>query len=110
MTDERLARRRTQRHERQAAQAVHRLTQPINNLPTYDLVTEETLQRIHHASLEILSEIGIDFYDEESIGILKQHEAVVKGSTVYFDPVSIMDYVAKAPMSLRSWRVTRTTT
>jgi hypothetical protein len=33
MTDERLARRRTQRHERQAAQAVHRLTQPITKSP-----------------------------------------------------------------------------
>ena len=97
MTDERLARRRAQRRERQAAQALHQVTQPLNTLPTYELLSEEGLHKIHAASLTILSDIGIDFYDEETLAILAAHGAVVKGSTVYFDPQSIMQYVALAP-------------
>ena len=97
MTDERLARRRAQRRERQAAQALHQVTQPLNTLPTYELLSEEGLHKIHAASLTILSDIGIDFYDEETLAILAEHGAVVKGSTVYFDPDMIMRYVALAP-------------
>jgi trimethylamine--corrinoid protein Co-methyltransferase len=97
MTDERLARRRAQRRERQAAEAVHQVTQPLHNLPTYELLSEEGLHKLHAASLTILSEIGIDFYDEEALAILAAHGAVVKGSTVFFDPVSIMQHVAQAP-------------
>ena len=97
MTDERLARRRAQRRERQATQAVHQLTQPLHTLPTYELVDQEGLHKIHQASLTILSEIGIDFYDDEVLAILASHGAVVKGSTVFFDPVSIMEHVARAP-------------
>ena len=55
MTDERLARRRAQRRERQATQAVHQVTQPLHTLPTYELVSEEGLHKIHDASLTILS-------------------------------------------------------
>ena len=97
MTDERLARRRAQRRERQATQAVHQLTQPLHTLPTYELVSEEGLHKIHQASLTILGEIGIDFYDDEVLAILAEHGATVKGSTVFFDPTSIMQYVAMAP-------------
>jgi trimethylamine--corrinoid protein Co-methyltransferase len=97
MTDERLARRRAQRRERQAAEAAHHVTQPLNRLPTYELLSEEGLHKLHAASLTILAEIGIDFYDEEALAILGQHGAVVKGSTVYFDPQSIMQHVAQAP-------------
>jgi trimethylamine--corrinoid protein Co-methyltransferase len=97
MTDERLARRRAQRRERQASQAVHQLMQPLHTLPTYELVSEEGLHKLHQASLTILSEIGIDFYDDEVLAILAGHGAVVKGSTVFFDPISVMQYVFMAP-------------
>ena len=97
MTDERLARRRAQRRERQAAQAVQQATQPLNRLPAYELLSEEGLHKIHAASLTILSEIGIDFYDEEALAILAQNGAVIKGQTVFFDPASIMRHVACAP-------------
>lgn len=97
MTDDRLVRRRAQRHERQAAQAVHQLSQPVNNLPTYELVSEEGLHKIHAASLTILAEVGIDFYDDEALGILQAHGVTVRGSTAFFDPAGVMEYVAKAP-------------
>jgi trimethylamine--corrinoid protein Co-methyltransferase len=97
MTDERLARRRAQRRERQAEAAVHRVVQPVNNLPVYELVGPAGLRKIHESSLTILSEIGIDFYDEEALALLREHGVDVKDSTVYFDPDLIMRYVAMAP-------------
>jgi trimethylamine--corrinoid protein Co-methyltransferase len=64
----------------------------------YNLVDEETLELIHQTSLKILSEIGIAFYDDESLAILKEHGADVDDdSIVRFDPELIEEYIAKAP-------------
>jgi trimethylamine--corrinoid protein Co-methyltransferase len=98
MTDQSVvARRREQRRERQAAAATQSITQPINRLPVYELVDEAALHQIHNASLTILEEIGIDFYDEEALAILAAHGAVVKESTVFFDRKLIERSVRSAP-------------
>ena len=98
MTDQSVvARRREQRRERQAAAATQSITQPINRLPVYELVDEAALHQIHNASLTILEEIGIDFYDEEALAILAAHGAVVKESTVFFDRKLIERTVRSAP-------------
>jgi trimethylamine--corrinoid protein Co-methyltransferase len=47
--------------------------------------------------MRILSEFGIDFYDEEARAILKAHGADVRGDTVRFDPELVFEYVSKAP-------------
>jgi trimethylamine--corrinoid protein Co-methyltransferase len=67
------------------------------NLPVYDLLSDDSLQRLHEASMRILSEFGIAFYDDEARSILKAHGARVDGDMVYFDPDMIREYVAKAP-------------
>ena len=98
MTDQSVvARRREQRRERQAAAAVHAIVQPVNNLPVYELVDEVALQKINDASMTILEEIGIDFYDEEALATLAANGAIVKGSTVFFDRKLMREYVGKAP-------------
>ncbi|MBW7885204.1 MAG: trimethylamine methyltransferase family protein [Caldilineaceae bacterium] len=97
MTDNQLARRRERRRERQGAAMAHRVTQPIHNLPVYELVSEEGLHHIDDVSMEILGEVGIDFYDPEVLAILKEHGAVVKESTAFFERSLIKEYVAKAP-------------
>ena len=98
MTDQSVvARRREQRRERQAAAAVHAVVQPVNNLPVYELVDEVALQKINDASMTILEEIGIDFYDEEALATLAANGAIVKGSTVFFDRKLMREYVGKAP-------------
>ena len=96
--------RRIRRHERTErtnpaeAVVVARVTQPLNKLPVYDLVGEEALELVHQTSLRILSEIGIAFYDEESLQILREHGAEVKeDAQVHFDPALIEEYVTKAP-------------
>ncbi|MCA9956243.1 MAG: trimethylamine methyltransferase family protein, partial [Anaerolineales bacterium] len=58
---------------------VAKITQPINTLPPYELLNDEGLEKIHNASLEILSDVGIDFYDDEAQAILKQHGVRLEG-------------------------------
>ena len=67
------------------------------NLPVYELLTPDGLERVHQASMRILAEFGIDFYDEEVRAILKEHGADVRGETVFFDPALVEQYVALAP-------------
>ena len=88
-------RRERRREERVAAQP--KLSQPVNRFAPYEILDEEELERIHQASMEVLSKIGIDFYDEEALAILREHGADVQGETVFFDPALIEEYVAKAP-------------
>ena len=99
MNSERRGRRPRRRRERRAA-VTKSVTgmQPISyGLPVYELLDAEQLERLHQASLYILSELGIDFYDAEVLSILEAHGAQVTGETVRFDPALIETYVAKAP-------------
>ena len=47
--------------------------------------------------MEILAEVGIDFYLAEAHQILKAHGVKIKGDTAYFEPDLIKEYVSKAP-------------
>ena len=69
----------------------------VYNLPVYDLLSDDDVRRLDQASMRILSEFGIAFYDSEARSILKAHGARVDGDMVYFDPDLIREYVAKAP-------------
>src|SRR5688500_15519076 len=90
--------RRRERRARQAAASASQPMRPITyDLPLYDLLGLEALDRLHQASMRILSEFGIDFYDAEVRAILKDHGAEVRGDTVFFDEALIAKYVAMAP-------------
>jgi trimethylamine---corrinoid protein Co-methyltransferase len=97
MSSDRTRTRRRERRERDRAEAVARMQQPLHRLPVYDLVDEEGLETLHQASMQILQEIGIDFYDDEALAILKENGADVRGETVHFDPALIEQFVARAP-------------
>ncbi len=94
-------RRRHRRAERSTPEelaSVARVTQPLHKLPVYNLVDDEALQLVHQTSLRILSEIGIAFYDDEALTILREHGAEVDDDDVVrFDPALVKEYVAKAP-------------
>src|SRR5215213_1977224 len=89
------------RRERRVRQAAATVAQPMRqityDLPVYDLLSAEGLNRLHNASMRILSEFGIDFYDAEVRAILQDHGAEVRGDTVFFDEALILKYVALAP-------------
>ncbi len=90
---------RSHRRERRAGlpKPPLRMAPITYNLPVYELLNEEGLERLHQASLRILGEFGIDFYDEEARSILKAQGADVRGDTVRFDPALVEEFVAKAP-------------
>jgi len=67
------------------------------SLPVCQFLAEEEVERIHQASMRILSEFGIAFYDEESRSILGKHGAKVQGDMVTFEPGLVNQYLAKAP-------------
>ncbi len=90
-------RRRRRRDRGSASDTVLKITQPLFNVPPYDLVDAEKLQLIHHKSMQILEEAGIAFYDDEAQAILSRHGVKVVDDIAYFDRGLIMEYIAKAP-------------
>ena len=83
--------RRRERRTREDT-AVHRAIQPLHHLPPYEILNEDGLQKIHDASMTILSEIGIDFYDAEAQAVLRANSVRLEGDTAYFD-----GFAAKLP-------------
>jgi trimethylamine--corrinoid protein Co-methyltransferase len=69
----------------------------LHRLPVYELLDDAALDKIHDASMEVISEIGIAFYDEEAQAILADHGVTVKDEIAYFDPDQVMEFVAQAP-------------
>ena len=53
------------------------------------LVSSDEVEAIHHASLQVLSEIGMDFTLPEARDLLKSAGAQVDGERVRFDPAMI---------------------
>src|SRR5258706_3971257 len=90
---------RGHRRDRRAGQIP--ATQPMSPIsyspPIYNLLAEEGIERLHQASMRILSEFGIAFYDEESRTILKTHGVRLDGDLAYFEPELVKEYVGKAP-------------
>ena len=54
---------------------MQQVIQPLHRLPVYELVDKAGLHKLNDTSLQILEEIGIDFYDEEALAILSSSMA-----------------------------------
>ncbi len=91
------ARRSRREQKRSGPEAAARVVQPLMKISPYEITTAEAIEEIHGKSLEILSDVGIDFYDDEAQAILKAHGVKMVGDTAYFDREMIDEYVAKAP-------------
>lgn len=90
--------RRRERRARQAGAASAPPMTPIHQaIPHYQLLSPDAEARIHAASMRILSELGIDFYDDEARAVLAENGARVEGETVFFDEATILEHVSRAP-------------
>nr|WP_316652751.1 trimethylamine methyltransferase family protein [uncultured Gellertiella sp.] len=70
----------------------------IRNIPTYDILSEENLQKIEATADRILAEIGIEFRDDPvAIDHWKRAGATVTGLNVRFEPGLLKEVVASAP-------------
>ncbi len=91
---------------RRRAAAAGRLEQPppkqlANPYPPFEIASADQIEAIHHASLRVLSEHGINFLLEEARDVLKAAGAEVEpdGPRVRFDPDFVMEMMAKVPSS-----------
>ncbi|HEX4847492.1 MAG TPA: trimethylamine methyltransferase family protein, partial [Novosphingobium sp.] len=70
----------------------------IRNIPTYDIMGEESLLRIEQTADRILAEVGIEFRDDpETLELWKRAGARVDGVLVRFEPGMLREILKTAP-------------
>ncbi len=57
----------------------------------------EGIEAVHEGAMRILEEIGIEFYNQEAIGILRKAGCTISGDNVRMDRDFVMEMVGKAP-------------
>jgi len=64
-----------------------------------ELLDAEQVERVHAASMRLLSDFGLEFQSEEALAVLARNGAVADPSTglVRFPPEVVEHWVAKAP-------------
>jgi len=98
MTTRRRRRRESPRERRKARAAkISKMSQPVHDIPIYEILNEDGVELIHEKSMEILKEVGVDFYLDEAKQTLKDHGVKMDGDTAFFEPGMIEEYVSKAP-------------
>ena len=72
----------------------------VRNIPTYDVLSEESLVRIEAAADRILAEIGIEFRDDPvALDHWRRAGAKVDGVLVRFEPGLLREVLETAPSS-----------
>ncbi len=73
--------------------------QLYNPYPPFEILSADQVEAIHHASLRVLAEIGVNFLLPEARAILRQAGAEVEpdGPRVRFDPAFVEERIAAAP-------------
>lgn len=69
----------------------------VNEMPRYEILDKAALEEIERGWRRIVSELGIEFLQEESLDYLRQAGQDVDGQLVKFDPDWILEQVGKAP-------------
>ena len=68
------------------------------NIPTYDVLSEENLQRIEAAADRVLAETGIEFRDDPvALDLWRRAGAKVDGVLVKFEPGMLREILKSAP-------------
>ena len=70
-----------------------------NRLPPLDFISSEQVEQIHHASMRILEEIGLDFLDDETLDLWQKAGAKVDHAArhVWLERGLVLELAAKAP-------------
>ena len=67
----------------------------------FELLTNDQVEQIHDASIQILTQIGVEFGYPPALDVLKKGGAKVDGQRVFFSGKLIEDQVKKAPGQFR---------
>jgi len=90
--------RASRRAERATASVHGAVPYIVRNIPTYDVLGEENLQRIEHTADRILAETGIDFRDDdEALELWRKAGAQINGLNVRFEPGMLREILKTAP-------------
>ncbi len=91
---------RRQRPARRGGALVSPLVVPYirRNIPTYDILSEENLERIEAVADRILAEIGIEFRDDPAaLELWRRAGAEIEGVRVRFPKGMLREILSKAP-------------
>jgi len=90
---------RRARRERASGPSQAPPRQLYNPYPPFEILSADQIETIHHASLRVLAEIGVNFLLPEARDILRQAGADVDpaGPRVRFDPAFVEERIATAP-------------
>jgi len=67
------------------------------HFPPTQIISNDEIEAIHHASLKVLAEIGMDFLNDDARALWKKAGASVDGERVRFEPALIEELVSHAP-------------
>jgi trimethylamine--corrinoid protein Co-methyltransferase len=68
------------------------------NIPTYDILGEESLQKIEASAERLMAEVGIDIRDDDAcLALFRQAGARVDGIRVRFEPGHLREILRTAP-------------
>lgn len=71
--------------------------QPRIEIPIYEIASPAGIEIIHQASLEILRDLGMAFYDPQARDLLEKNGARVDRQMVFFEPAMVEEFITKAP-------------
>ena len=90
--------RQARQAERAQKGAGHGRPYIVRNIPTYDVLSEENLQKIEAAADRVLAETGIEFRDDPvALDHWKRAGAKVDGLLVRFEPGMLREILKSAP-------------
>jgi trimethylamine---corrinoid protein Co-methyltransferase len=68
-----------------------------NQMPRYEILSEDAMAVLDKGWRRLVSEIGVEFMSPRALDLLRDAGQKVEDNTVFFDPDFIMEQVAKAP-------------
>ena len=69
----------------------------VNQMPYYEILSEEAMETLDRGWKRIVSEIGIEFDHPEALELFRKAGQQVEGSVVKLDPEFLLAQVALAP-------------
>ena len=69
----------------------------VNNMPRYEILSQDALATLDRGWRRIVSELGIEFLKPEAVELFREAGQKTEGDKVFFDPDFILEQVAKAP-------------
>jgi len=69
-------------------------------IPYVEVASEDQVERIHKASIDILENVGVDFRDPQALSDWQQAGAKVEGERVYLDGGLIMELIKSIPAEI----------